>query len=97
MKRKRRTWHTKNQSLGTSRKSGFFEAKRSAKIDEVYEQHWSTIRNNGLTIKANTLISIVCLRLRERNERNAEISRHAPRELFSPAQRSLHIRVFVKY
>ena len=43
--------HEKPIARYLAQKLGFFgrDEEERAKIDEVYEQHWSTIRNNGLT------------------------------------------------
>ena len=90
--------HEKPIARYLAQKLGFFgrDEEERAKIDEVYEQHWSTIRNNGLTHQGEhfDIHRLLAITGKEMNEtpRFQDMRRV---NSFSPAQRSLaSLRVF---
>ena len=67
-----------------------------AKIDEVYEQHWSTLRNNGLTHQGENFDMDLLLAITDREIDETPRFQDMRRvNSFSPSQRSLaSLRVF---
>jgi glutathione S-transferase len=67
-----------------------------AKIDEVYEQHWSTLRNNGLTHQGENFDMDQLLAITDREiEETPRFQDMRRVNSFSPSQRSLaSLRVF---
>ena len=67
-----------------------------AKIDEVYEQHWSTLRNNGLTHQGENFDMDQLLAITDREIDETPRFQDMRRvNSFSPSQRSLaSLRVF---
>ena len=90
--------HEKPIARYLAQKLGFFgrDEEERAKIDEVYEQHWSTIRNNGLTHQGEhfDIHRLLAITGKEMNETPRFQDMHRVNS-FSPAQRSLaSLRVF---